>query len=192
MYAVPDVAERVRTGKAMTYGDAGRYILLELPPSHVPPYLERVLFDLRVTSRITPSSPIPSGMPSSSVTPTSYGLGVRGGVAPGKCRQPASRGASGWNSSEASGMGAVHILASDAHGLDRRPPLRVKDFERTVALAGEPATRRLLWDNPAAVRRAIPSRLWNPSPRLVRSRTKGGGWKACGDRFRGRPRGQCA
>src|SRR5690606_20322174 len=48
-------------------------------------------------------------------------------------------------------MGAVHLLASDAHGVDKRPPLRMKDFQRAAALVGESAARQLLWDNPAAV-----------------------------------------
>lgn len=151
VYVVPDAAERVRKGKAMTYGDAGRYMLLELPPSHVPPYLERVLFELRVTG-VTPIIAHPERYDVVQRDPDIvWEWHERGALLQLNVGSLPLAGPLGRTARALLAMGAVHLLASDAHGVDKRPPLRAKDFERAAAFVGEPAARRLLCDNPTAV-----------------------------------------
>lgn len=174
VYVVPDAAERVRKGKAMTYGDAGRYMLLELPPSHVPPYLERVLFELRVTG-VTPIIAHPERYEVVQRDPDIvWEWHERGALLQLNVGSLPLAGPLGRTARALLAMGAVHLLASDAHGLDRRPPLRLKDFQRVVALAGELAARQLLWDNPAAVLAGDPVTPAQPVAVLPRERDRDG------------------
>src|SRR5690625_2570501 len=53
VYMTPNVDERLARGELLTYGDAGRYMLLEMPSGEIPRYAPDVLFHLRVQG-ITP------------------------------------------------------------------------------------------------------------------------------------------
>lgn len=46
VYMSPDVIARLERKEVLTYNDAGRYILLELPATEVPSYARRVIEDL--------------------------------------------------------------------------------------------------------------------------------------------------
>lgn len=47
--------------------------------------------------------------------------------------------------------GLVHFVASDSHGVRRRPPGLRRAYETIAGRWGEDAARRLTWDNPRAV-----------------------------------------
>jgi protein-tyrosine phosphatase len=46
---------------------------------------------------------------------------------------------------------AVHVLASDAHGLDSRPPILSKARQAAVEMLGEAVANALVRENPAAI-----------------------------------------
>jgi protein-tyrosine phosphatase len=46
---------------------------------------------------------------------------------------------------------AVHVLASDAHGLDSRPPILSKARQAAVDMLGEAVANALVRENPAAI-----------------------------------------
>lgn len=52
-YIFPDMAKWVQAGKLLTLGNAGKYILLELPMLEVPYYTDQVFFELQVAG-LTP------------------------------------------------------------------------------------------------------------------------------------------
>lgn len=47
-YIFPDLAKWVRAGKLLTLGNAGKFILVELPMLEIPHYTEQVFFELQV------------------------------------------------------------------------------------------------------------------------------------------------
>ncbi|RDV84794.1 tyrosine-protein phosphatase [Ammonifex thiophilus] len=49
----PDLPERLAKGELVPLNDAGRYLLVELPSTFVPPYAERVLYELQLQG-VTP------------------------------------------------------------------------------------------------------------------------------------------
>jgi|SRR5680860_181631 len=52
-YIFPDMAKWVSAGKLLTLGNAGKYLLVELPMNEIPHYTEQVFFELQVQG-ITP------------------------------------------------------------------------------------------------------------------------------------------
>jgi protein-tyrosine phosphatase len=47
--------------------------------------------------------------------------------------------------------GAVHVIASDAHNLDRRPPIMSKARDLVAEIVGAEAAEALVTGNPAAI-----------------------------------------
>ncbi|WP_088228897.1 CpsB/CapC family capsule biosynthesis tyrosine phosphatase [Desulfosporosinus sp. FKB] len=52
-YIFPDMAKWLREGKLLTLGNAGKYLLVELPMLEIPHYVDQVFFELQVEG-ITP------------------------------------------------------------------------------------------------------------------------------------------
>ncbi len=48
IYLTPDIPARVKKKEILTYCDAGKYILIEMPSSQIPSYTEKVLFELQL------------------------------------------------------------------------------------------------------------------------------------------------
>lgn len=154
VYITPDLPRRVQEGQVLTYADARRYMLVELPATEVPPYLDRVIFELRLQG-ITPIIAHPERNSGVKRDPRQTLDWIERGALL-QMNMSSLSGEPGEGTTRAAAeallqLNAVHFLASDAHGVQRRPPLHSRDWEAAVSLLGEEGAHRLLKVNPEAV-----------------------------------------
>ncbi|REJ33691.1 MAG: phosphotransferase [Bacillota bacterium] len=151
VYMSPDVIARLERKEVLTYNDAGRYILLELPATEVPSYARRVIEDL-VDMGIRPIIAHPERNAEISHKPQIARQLVDAGallqVNAGSLRwRHATRQAAKYLLTR----GYVHFLATDCHGVYTRRP-RLSPYVAIIAeWIGADAVRKLVRDNPAAV-----------------------------------------
>lgn len=150
VYLTPSTARDVKAGELLTYGDAGRYILVELPAGEFPDYAEHALFDLQLEG-ITPIIAHPERNRDIIQNPERlFGLVERGILA--QVTASSLRATPYMATAELLiRHRAVHFVASDTHGPDRRPPRLSTYVDRLAQLVGEEGARRLLVDNPLRV-----------------------------------------
>lgn len=147
----PDLMERIETGRVLTYGDQGKYLLLELPWTGLPINLNDIIFQLGLRG-MTPVIAHPERYhdvrrrPEIALEWVEHGALLQMNV--GSLRDSGAVGAA---ARQLLSWGAIHVVASDAHGIDRRPPLSPDDAAQLEQLVGEAVARRLLWDHPAAL-----------------------------------------
>jgi protein-tyrosine phosphatase len=145
----------------VTLGDNGRYFLLELPSHVLPPRVDAFVGGL-VARGLVPIVTHPERclvlqhnrrrleplLEKGAIAQITAGslLGHFGAPAAACAREYLTRG---W----------VHLLASDAHWADERPPGLSEGVRAAARLVGEAAARALVVDNPGAVLegRALPS-----------------------------------
>lgn len=147
----PDLIERIETGQVLTYGDAGKYLLLELPWTGLPVSLNDTIFQLGLRG-ITPVIAHPERYhdvrrrPELALEWVEHGALLQMNV--GSLRDSGAVGAA---ARKLLSWGAIHVVASDAHAVDRRPPLSPDDADALEQVVGEAISRRLLFDHPAAL-----------------------------------------
>lgn len=169
----PDLVERYEAGQLLTYGDAGRYMLVELPPAEIPAYTEQVLFELQLRG----------------ITPIIAHVERNQGIMrrPEQLVEFIQRGALAQvtaSSLTTSGVLAdftrtllehqlVHFIATDTHGVRRRKPELKPAVEQASAWIGEEAAQALVHENP---RRVLAGEVLDvPAPQLPAGfRTSGG------------------
>ena len=153
VHAHAGLVEVVRSGGSMTVGDGGRYLMLELIPDVIPPRTADVCFSLQlmgVTPIIShpernaevqedPSALIPlvAGRNLVQVTAASM-TGGFGGRAE-KCSWELIR------------RRLAHLVASDAHSLERRPPGLARARAKAERLLGQDEARRIFEERPEKV-----------------------------------------
>jgi protein-tyrosine phosphatase len=149
----PEVLEDLDAGRILTLADAGRFLLIELPPQALPP-LERLL-PLLGEREVAPILTHPERHPVLCRNPGRLRRLVRQGCMVqitgasllGDFGRAARRAAERFLK-----LGLVHAVASDAHAPDG---MRGPDFApvvvRLLALVGMDRTRELLCDGPAAM-----------------------------------------
>lgn len=150
VYLTPDTAARVKSGELLTYADAGRYILVELPSAEIPGYAEQALFDLQLIG-LTPIIAHPERNQGVIREPQRLldlvGRGILTQVTASSLRaKPFVHTAELLIRHH-----AAHFIATDTHGVDRRRPRLSVYYERLSQLVGPEGARRLLIDNPRCV-----------------------------------------
>lgn len=151
VYMTYDVVRRLERGELLTYCDAGRYMLLEMPSGEMPRYAGDVIFDLKLAG-ITPVIAHPErnmdvmAKPERVTELLEQGALLQVNISSLGSRQPIQRTAR-WLLEH----GLVQFLATDAHGLYHRRPRIRKYVERVRSWAGDELVQRLLTDNPAAL-----------------------------------------
>jgi protein-tyrosine phosphatase len=125
VYWAPGLPEGVRAGRLATLGDAGRYMLLELPHRQQPVQVEETIFGLRLAG-ITPVLAHPERI-------LYFQEDVRA-LSETMVRRR-----------------MIHFVSSDAHDLRYRPPVMSRARERIAAIAGDEEAVRLTLENPRAV-----------------------------------------
>lgn len=151
-HAVPELLGQLQSGAAPTY-NGGRYFLLE-PPHHVaPPNFEDFVFRLMAAGYV----PIVTHPERLSWIEESYEVFVRL-VQQGAWMQLTAGSLTGRFGSSARywaermlDEGLVHVMATDAHGIDARPPLLAEGREAAKRWVGEAEAMRLVNERPAAV-----------------------------------------
>lgn len=151
VYMSPDLIARYEQGDLLTYDDAGRYMLVELPSSEVPAYAERVVSDLHHMG-ITPIIAHPERNTAISQKPQLVKPLVEAGallqVNAGSLR---SRHAARETAKYLITHGYVHFLATDCHGVYMRRPTLAKYVEIVRGWIGAEQADKLVRDNPTAV-----------------------------------------
>jgi len=120
----PKLPDLLRDGQVMTVGDAGRYMLLELPHDLVPPGVSGLLFEIQLAG-VTPIVTHPERQRTVQAEP---GL-LQEWVEAGTLTQVTAASLTGGFGGEAERCARelldrrlAHLVASDAHSLGARPP----------------------------------------------------------------------
>ena len=135
----PRLVERIAEGRLLTYGDAGRYLLLECPYRTRPVRLGETIFELQVAG-IVPVIAHPERIRYFQEDPSRYEEVVRLGAL-GQMTTSSLLGVFGRSVQALSEKmvlrGLVHVLGSDAHDTKYRPPRLRSARSRWAELAGE-------------------------------------------------------
>src|SRR2546421_9815594 len=144
--------EDIRAGRLATL-NGSRYLLLELWNTTWLPMTERVIFELRAFG-IVPILAHPERYRAIQQDPgrlaallqqgvlaqlTASSLISMQGKATRRCAESLLK------------QGLIHCIASDAHGLHKRPPGVVRGLQRAVELLGEARVKQLIETQPAAI-----------------------------------------
>ena len=140
-------------GRALTINDANRYLLLELPDISLPPATEEICFQLQ-SRGLTPIITHPERhliiqeMPHKLKRLIDLGCLV----------QMTGNSLTGWFgrrvkkiSQQLIKLGYVHLLATDAHDPQRRPPLLSQAVTELSRLVGENRARAMVHDLPGKI-----------------------------------------
>lgn len=150
VYLSPDTARGLEGGQVLTYGDAGRYVLIELPAAEVPRWAEQVLFDIQLRG-ITPIIAHPERNREIMRQPERLAAWVERGIlaqitASSLYVKPFAKTAK-----YLIRHGMAHFIATDTHGVKRRPPVLSRCRQKLEELVGAEGARRLLLENPKHV-----------------------------------------
>jgi protein-tyrosine phosphatase len=154
VHLCPDMVGRIRKGEAVTINNDKKYLLLELPPQAIPPRIKDEIFALKLNG-ITPIITHPERNPvilrdlhvlhdliSLGALSQLTAMSLTGGFG-----EPVRRCAS-----EILRSRLAHIIASDAHSPDSRPPLLSAAVLAAQELTGDEAyARSMVLDVPAAI-----------------------------------------
>ncbi len=160
-HAVPELREHLRTGTVPTL-NGGRYFLLE-PPHHIaPPRFDEFVFNLMIDGYV----PIITHPERLHWIEDHYrifkNLALKGAwmqLTAGSLTGRFGKNARYW-SERMLDDGLVHVLATDSHSADRRPPLLAEGREAASHWVGKEEANRLVNDRPVAA-------LENTDPVLV-------------------------
>lgn len=148
-----DILELLREGRSIIPLADSRYVLIELASNAVPPMLDEVFFQMQLDGWIPVIAHPERNLVLQAKPDLLHSLVARGartqitaGSLTGQFGRTAERSARDWLI-----RGLVHVVATDAHSLDRRPP-RFRDARAVVgSLAGERAAQALFYDNPKSI-----------------------------------------
>lgn len=148
----PDLVVDVQAGRVATLNDS-RYLLLELWSGNWLPETERVIFDLQVAG-IVPVIAHPERYRAIQQDPARLAALLRQGAI-AQLTASSLVGMQGKTAQRTAETllkkGLIHCIASDAHGLDRRPPGVARGLQRAVKLLGQARVHEMIEAWPAAI-----------------------------------------
>ena len=152
LHVAPDLVAKLRSGEALSLNDS-RYVLVE-PPHHIlPPNIEGLFFNL-LSAGYVPILTHPERM---SWIEREYDLlvrlarsGVWMQITAGALLGDFGSRAKKW-SLQLLREGLVHIVASDAHGVSKRPPRMGEALSALIELVGEDEALNLVQVRPKAI-----------------------------------------
>jgi protein-tyrosine phosphatase len=140
-------------GNVLTVGDEGKYLMLEFPTASVPPQSENLLAQL-LKRGIVPIITHPERNMEIVRKPERYYEMIRMGC----LGQVTAMSLTGGFGTEAKRVAEkllthrlLHIIASDAHSSNGRPPVLSKAVEAAAKLIGESEARKMVVDCPQAI-----------------------------------------
>jgi protein-tyrosine phosphatase len=139
VHLCPDLVERVRDGRAPTLADNGKTLLLELSLTQYPVELEQLIFELKLAGlEVVLAHPerIRFFQEDRSRYEALVRIGAYGQVTTGSILGTFGSRAREY-SLELLRKGLVHVMASDAHDVRRRPPRLTPALQAVVPLVGE-------------------------------------------------------
>lgn len=151
-HVVPDLVEKLQNGTSPTF-NGGRYFLLE-PPHHVaPPNFEDFVFRLLAAGYV----PIVTHPERLSWIEQDYAVfqrlahkGAWMQLTAGSLTGRFGNNARYWGERMLD-EGLVHILATDSHGVARRPPLLAEGVAAAAKWVGQEEAQRMVLERPTAV-----------------------------------------
>jgi len=179
VHLCPGMAERIGNGDATTIDNAGKYLLLELPPQTIPERMRNEIFSLKLLG-ITPIITHPERHP---VMQRDQGA-LRDLISLGSLVQVTAMSLTGEFGGPVMSCAEMmvrdrlaHLIATDAHSAESRPPLLSRAVEAAEAILGNlDEAKRMVTQLPAAILAGNPVEV--PAPARVRkSRSFGkGSW----------------
>jgi len=173
IHITPDVAQRIKLGHSLPL-NGSRYILLELPFFVFPPYLDQVLFELALEGVV----PILAHAERYSAVQEKIAL-IPPLVERGVLVQVTSGSLGGTFGKEAKRTAITllqrklaHIIASDAHNIDHRPPLLSEAVTVAAEYVGREQAVRMVTEIPQAVLDDVPIAVEPPLPPQRRRKRK--------------------
>lgn len=156
----PDTLHRARTGMALTLNNS-RYLLIELPYNHYPPYVEQVLFDLQVAG-YAPILAHPERFSFLADDPMKlFRLVQRGALV--QVTTTSIIGEFGRGTRDFTRLllehRLAHIIASDGHRASIRSPILSQGVETAAQWIGEQQAAAMVTTIPAAI---ISDQPWQP------------------------------
>jgi protein-tyrosine phosphatase len=152
VHMTPDFVAGLRSGALLTLADS-RYVLVEPPHHTAPPQLEEFFFNLMVAGYV----PVLTHPERLSWVPSRYEIikklvraGVWMQITAGSVAGAFGRNALYW-SQRMLDDGCVHVIASDAHDAERRPPDLASAYEFVARRVGAEEARRLVLTRPAVI-----------------------------------------
>lgn len=151
-HVVPDLVEKLQNGTSPTF-NGGRYFLLE-PPHHVaPPNFEEFVFRVMAAGYV-PIVTHPERLSWIEQDYAVFGRLAKQGawmqLTAGSLTGRFGSGARYWGERMLD-EGLVHILATDSHGVTRRPPLLAEGVTAAAKWVGLEEARRMVTERPSAV-----------------------------------------
>ncbi|MBW1797522.1 MAG: tyrosine protein phosphatase [Deltaproteobacteria bacterium] len=154
VHLCPHILELVASGDALTINDAKKYILLELPSQAIPKGVKDEIFELKLNG-ITPiiTHPERNAIIQHDLN-ILYDLVSMGAIS--QVTAMSITGDFGVFVKRAAEImlkkRLVHIIASDAHGADKRPPALSRAVEHTAEILGSyEEAMRMVTEVPAAI-----------------------------------------
>lgn len=181
-HLAPDLLERLQAGLIPTLNDS-RYLLLE-PPHHVaPPRFEEAVFQLMVGGYV-PIITHPERLTWIESHYEVFGRMARAGVwmqlTAGSLTGRFGRRPKYWAERMVQD-GVSHILATDAHHPDRRPPLLAEGREALARILGDDEATHHVFTRPLGIlRNNAPSDMPEPHARPAGSNARNGFWQKLG------------
>ena len=178
-HLAPDLLDSLRAGRVPTLCGS-RYLLLE-PPHHVaPPRFDESMFGLMAAGYV----PIITHPERLSWIETHYSVftdlvhrGAWMQLTAGSLTGRFGRRPRYW-AERMLDEGLVHIVATDAHHIEKRPPLLAEGRDAAAVRVGEAEATHLVLTRPQGVLEdTAPGQLPAPPPRLVPERAKAGLWQ---------------
>ena len=148
-----DLVRFLKEGSVMTLGDAGRYLLLELPDDILPQGLDHHLFSLQVEG-VVPIVTHPErnreiqSAPERLMEIVSSGTLIQITAASLAGESGRGRHKTAYRLME---MGMAHLVASDAHAADRRPPGLSAAFDAVEKVMGRAEAEEVFINRPAKI-----------------------------------------
>ncbi len=172
IHLAPKLAERIASGRLLAYNDRPAYVLLECPYRTRPMRLDETIFELKVAG-ITPVLAHPERIRFFQEDVTRYEEALRLGAL-GQMTSSSLTGTFGRSvqtfSEQLVRRRMVHVLGSDAHDTEYRPPKLAAARARWAELAGEESARLATETIPRALIDGTP---WEPEPPLPPEKPRG-------------------
>jgi len=151
-HLAPDLLASIRQGRVPTL-NGSRYLLLEPPHHSVPPRFEESVFNLR-TAGIIPVITHPERLSWIESHYPSFERLVKGGawmqVTSGSLTGRFGKRPKYWGERMLD-EGLVHILATDSHHIDRRPPFLAEGRDAAAARVGEVEAGHMVSTRPQGI-----------------------------------------
>ena len=151
-HLAPDLSSAIREGRVPTL-NGSRYLLLEPPHHSVPPRFEESVFNLR-TAGIIPVITHPERLSWIESHYSSFEKLVKGGawmqITSGSLTGRFGKRPKYWGERMLD-EGLVHILATDSHHIDRRPPLLAEGRDAAATRLGEDEAWHLVRTRPQGI-----------------------------------------